>query len=547
MTRALMTGITGLRTHQQQLDVVANNLANMNTVGYKAQTTTFSDLMYNSVRGGSGPNDSNGGVNPQAIGSGVQTAQIAKRFTQGTLQSTGETLDFAIQGEGFFTLEGQSGENVFTRAGSFAVDASGRLVDPATGARVQRFGTTGEPATGRVGFQSPGDNSIVVPLGAPVAGEATRDLDFKGNLPSDAKPPTAEILSSFTGFSTTTGPADASTLLDDLLMNQTDYVAGDVIELDGTNPDGTPFSGTFAAENATMGDLVNELNSIMTGATASLGSDGTLTVTADDTGEAFLSLVIKDASANVGSSNFFANSLVVTTEGNDGDTFELSTEIYDPRGANHRISFEFQKTSTNTWDVVADINADSGTLLDATVLNVTFNEDGTFALVGADGSDDANIDIQFSSIDSPQTIALDFQQLNHLATEFSLSQDQNGYPPGTLVSVAMSSTGELGGLASNGRTIPLAQLAMATFSNVKGLDALGGNFYQETMNSGVASIGEGLSGTRGQVIAGQLESSNVDIAQEFTQLIVAQRGFSANARTITVANELLEELTNIIR
>lgn len=547
MTRSLMTGITGLRTHQQKLDVVANNLANMNTVGFKAQSATFSDLMYNTVRTGS-TSEASGGINPQSIGTGVQMAQISRRFTQGALQSTGEVLDFAIQGDGFFTLKGQAGEDVFTRAGSFALDGNGRLVDPATGSLVQRFGATGEPAEdGGFGFQVHGDNSIRVPLGAAIPGEATDNLELFGNLPSRSIPPTAEILSSFESFMTATGPADLTTRLDDLTINQIGYGAGDILDIKGTHPDGTPYSGTLAAENATLGDLVNELNGLLVGATAELQPDGTLAISADDTGEGFLSLLITDTPGNVGSSNFFSNSMVVTTDGSDGDAYELSMEIYDLRGESHRISFDFLKVSTNAWTVSADINPDSGVLLDGAVLNLTFNEDGTYALAGANGIGDANIEIKLNSIEAPQIVAVDFSQLSHLATEYSLTQTQDGYPPGNLVSIAVSSSGEISGLASNGRTLPLAQLAMASFINDGALDPMGNNYFQPSLNSGPASIGQGLAGGRGQVIGAQLENSNVDIAQEFTQLIVAQRGFSANARTITVADEMLEELTNIIR
>ncbi len=546
MTRSLMTGITGLRTHQQKLDVVANNLANMNTIGYKAQSTTFSDLMYDTIRTGS-TSEASGGINPQSIGTGVQVAQITRKFTQGALQSTGQILDFAIQGEGFFTLDSQAGETVFTRAGSFALDGQGRLVDPATGFLVQRFGDVGEGTNGGFAFQVPGDNSIRIPIGSAIPGEPTQNLELFGNLPASSVPPTEEILSSFEPFETASGPANLTTSISDLTINQNAYGPGDQIEINGTNPDGTPFTGSIPADGATLGDIVTELNNLLTGATAQLQPDGTLSITADETGEAFLSLLLSDAAGNVGSTSFGSNSMVVEAEGSDGDTYELSMEIYDLRGASHRVTFDFLKTSPDSWDVTADISPDSGIMLDDSVFNLTFNEDGTYSLAGSNGIGDANIEIKLNSLATPQTIAIDFGQLSHLATDYSLSQNQDGYPPGNLVSVAVSSDGEISGLASNGKILPLAQLAMASFTNEGALDPIGNNYFQQSLNSGSASIGEGISGGRGQIIGAQLESSNVDIAQEFTQLIVAQRGFSANARTITVADEMLEELTNIVR
>jgi flagellar hook protein FlgE len=548
MTRALMTGITGMRSHQQKLDVVANNLANMNTIGFKAQVSHFSDLMYNIDRRGSGPTDFSGGVNPVTVGSGSQLAQVTRRFSQGTLQGTGEILDFAIQGGGFFTLASpQSGESVYTRAGSFAVDANGRLFDPSTGYLVQRWGNVGEGTEGGLAFQKPGDNSIRIPMGVSIPGEATQSIDFIGNLPSSASQPTAEVLASFSRFSTASGPATLATSLSDLTINQTDYAAGDQIEISGTNPDGSPFSASLAAEFATMGDLLNELNNQLSGATAELRADGTLAITADQAGESFLSLTLRDANTNVGATSFSTNSMIVETEGSNGDSVELSMEVFDARGESHRLNLDFRKTSINTWEVTGRMNPASGVLIDDSVFELTFNEDGTFALAGTDGVGDADIEVQFASMAAPMTIALNFDQLKHVAADFSLTQSQDGFPPGTLASLAVTSEGQLTGLATNGKTIPLAQLALASFPNDKALNPIGNNYYERSLNSGNASIGTGLAGGRGQVMGGQLESSNVDIAQEFTQLIVAQRGFSANARTITVANQMLEELTSLIR
>lgn len=547
MTRALMTGITGLRTHQQKLDVVANNLANMNTVGYKSQSTVFSDLMYSQLRSGARASETSGGVNPQMIGSGVQMAQISRNFQQGALQSTGQMLDFALQGEGFFQLSAGSGENVYSRAGSFQIDPLGRLVDPSTGLFVQRFGTLGESEVEGLNFQVAGDKRINVPLGVSIPGEETGNVDFIGNVPSTSLPPATEILTSFAPFETATGVAAGTTPLNDLLINTVDYAAGDTIEISGTNPDGTPFSGSINAAGATLGDLVNEVNNLITGATATMNPDGTISVTADDEGDAFLSLTFADAAGNVGSTNFLNNSMVVTTEGHDGDHFELTMEVFDKRGGSHQMTFDFHKTSNNTWDVSTSMPQSSGTIIQGDISGVTFNDDGTYALVGAAGAGNPSIQLQFNAVSEPTTISIDFSRLTHMATGFSMTQTQDGFSPGTLESVAVSGTGVIDGIASNGRILPIAQLALASFSNASALDAIGNNYFQESASSGAATVGEALAGGRGSVVGGQLEDSNVEIALEFTQLIVAQRGFSANARTITVSDEMLEELTNIIR
>ncbi|MCC9602051.1 flagellar hook-basal body complex protein [Stieleria sp. JC731] len=547
MSRALMTGITGLRTHQQKLDVVANNLANMNTIGFKSQAAIFSDLVYNVDRGGSASSDTAGGINPQAIGTGVQTAQITRNFSPGTLETTSGEFDFAIQGDGFFTVMSPTGEPHYTRAGAFALDDRGRLVDPATGYLVQRIGNLGEAADGGVRFQTEGDDTIFIPIGSAIPGTQTANIDFTGNLPSTSSPPQAEILSSFRGFEDSGGAATGATLLNDLTINTTPYVPGDMFELVGTNPDGSTFTVALPADTSTMQDIVDTLNANLVDAVASLQADGTLVVTADDTGEAFLSLTLRDVAGNTGETNFSGNSMFISTEGTDGDSFDVSMDMFDERGESHRMTFTFTKDTINNWSVSASIPSSSGTMIDDSVLNLTFNENGSYAIAGINGIGDANIEVQINGITNPQTIELDFSKISHLASDFLMTQTQDGIPPGALSSVAVSTSGELTGLASNGRALPLAQLAIASFPNSSALEAVGANYFQQSISSGDAALGLGATGSRGQIMGGQLERSNVDIALEFTQLIVAQRGFSANARTITVSDEMLEELTNIIR
>ncbi|MEM0924891.1 MAG: flagellar hook-basal body complex protein, partial [Planctomycetota bacterium] len=430
---------------------------------------------------------------------------------------------------------------------AFGLDSLGRLVDPSTGYLVQRIGNRGEATDGGVQFQELGDTFISVPLGSAIPGEASSQIEFDGNLPSSASPPVEEVLATFRGFQSGGSAATGASTLNSLGINTATYVAGDVINLEGTNPDGTPFSTTVPADTGTLQDVVDALNTAMTGATAALQVDGSLTVTADTAGESFLTLVVSDDPGNVGGSNWTGNAFFISTDGSDGDAFELSMDIYDERGESHRLTFTFTKETVNSWNVEAAIPSSSGTMIDGSVFNVAFAENGSYAQAGLNGIGDGNIEIQLNGISTPQTLDLNFQELTHLASDFLITQTQDGLPPGNLTSVSVSTSGEMTGLSSNGRALPLAQLAIASFSNPSALDAIGSNYFLRSISSGDAVIGTGASGGRGEVMGGQLERSNVDIAQEFTQLIVAQRGFSANARTITVSDEMLEELTNIIR
>jgi flagellar hook protein FlgE len=547
MTQSLLTGVSGMLAHQRKLDVVANNLANLNTTGYKAQNVLFSDVLYRTLQPASGPANANvGGTNPKQIGFGVQIGQISRNFTQGVLTATGEAFDFAVQGDGFFVVSGE--EQAYTRDGSFTLDRNGFLVVPSSGALVQRFGTVGEGSDTEQRFQTPGNTGIFVPIGASVPGQQTANTDFIGNLPTSAVPPLAEVLTTSSPLTTGSAPALLTTLLNDLDSNITDYQVGDTIEIIGTNVDGSSFSASLPASPATtLSDLIDAVNAEVVGATMSLSATGNLVLAADETGDALLSINIDDDATNVVETNFSNHAFTIQTDGKEGDVFELTLEIFDLRGEPHSIQAAFQKQTPNIWDATFSSGDETITMVDDLVESIIFNEDGTFQTVNGVGDGDANIQLSITNIGEEQTIDISLASLTHMATNFSTTAVQDGYPPGNIVSVAVSSDGILQGRATNGRSVPIAQLAIATFINDKGLEGVGQNQYVETSNSGDAQIGVAQSGASGGIRSGQLETSNVDVALEFTQLIVAQRGFSANARTITVASEVLEELTNIIR
>jgi flagellar hook protein FlgE len=182
---ALFTGSSGLQANSTALDVVGNNLANLNTTGYKTQRTLFKDQVYQLLNAGSaGDAGSVGGQNSSQLGFGVSVGSVDTQFVQGAVNPTGRPLDAGIQGSGFFVLRSQGGQ-VFSRAGAFGVDSTGFLVDPSNGARVQRTGTVGEPTPTAPGFQVPADNDIRVPFGAGAPGVATTAVRFQGNISRD--------------------------------------------------------------------------------------------------------------------------------------------------------------------------------------------------------------------------------------------------------------------------------------------------------------------------------------------------------------------------
>ena len=315
MTQSLLTGASGLLAHQRKLDVVANNLANLNTTAYKSQRVLFSDLLYNTIQPATGPSvdGTTGGTNPKQVGFGAGVSQITNNFSQGVLTNTGEAFDFAIQGDGFFVVDGS--QQQFTRDGAFSLDQNGKLVDPATGGLVQRFGTVGDEE----GFQQVGDTSISVPLGASVSGSVTTQSGFIGNLPAGAYPPLAEVLVTASPLTTGGVEAVAATLLNDLDISFADYTVGDSVDIVGTRVNGSSYSVNVpVGPTATVGDLVDAVNGELNVALMSIDAQGNLVITADEAGEAFLSLNLEDAAGNTGDMSFNDSGFVVETDGHAG-------------------------------------------------------------------------------------------------------------------------------------------------------------------------------------------------------------------------------------
>jgi flagellar hook protein FlgE len=556
MSSSLLAGVSGLRVHQQLLDVTGNNLANVNTIGFKSSRLRFSDLLSQTAQEASGATETVGGRNPIQVGLGVKVAALDAEMSQGTLEPTGNVLDMAVQGDGYFVLS-DGAQRFYTRAGAFAVDENNYLVDPATGYKVQRFGDAGEGSAVEPAFQAVTSSDIVIPYNHSVAAQMTSEIGFTGNLSSGASGPVAELWTMGAALTDGGAAATAATLLNDLDSNTVDYVNGDTIEITGTDTDGSAVSATLtlaAAATATVGDLINAMSAAYGDATATIDATGRISLTADTEGAAALSVTLADGAASAGATTWSNHTLQLATNGADGDTVTTAIDVYDEQGNAHTLTMIFQKMATNTWNITASVPAGEGTVVDGSVTGVTFNDDGSFSLVSGTGAGDANLTVNWAGLTNNQTVALNFGtsgQFDKL-TQFggstsAAATEQDGFEPGFLSSLSIGSDGTIEGVFTNGQVFPIAQLQVASFSNPAGLRRVGDNYYTVSSNSGEAVPGTGLTGGRGLVQSGVLELSNVDIALEVVRLITAQRGFQVNARTITTTDEIMQELSNLVR
>lgn len=551
MANSLLTGVSGLASHQHMIEVVGNNLANLNTVGFKTGRAHFSDVFYETVKaGGGGGVGAISGSNATQIGNGSKLASVGIDFGQGILETTASRFDFAIDGEGFFQVNSGRGP-LYTRAGVFNLDNNGFLVDSSTGFHVQRFGNIGEAGGVLPGFQTAGSNSIQIPLGATVPGRASTTANVSGNLSAAASGSLPQILESTTPLLAATAPATSGTLINDLDLVTSPFSGTDMLLIQGTAADGTSVNFQFPVDGATtVGQLVSALDNAYLDANVVLNPDGTISVEAAEGGISLLSLSLSDDPGNAGTINLTAFNFLTNQQGTIGETVRGAVEIFDERGDGHLVGLSFQKQTNGTWTMTAELAPVEGAVVDTTISGITFAADGSIS--GVTGPD-AQIIFQFQGQPDPQAVQFNFGSsgtLNGLTSipgDSSIASTQDGFSTGTLVDINVEGNGLIEGVGSNGLRFPIAQMAIATFKNPHGLSAQGNNFFADSIASGEAMVGQPGTNGRGRIASGQLENSNVDIAVEFTRLILAQRGFSANARTITVTDEVLQELNSLIR
>ena len=392
MLRSLYSGISGLRAHQTMLDVTGNNIANVNTTGFKGASTQFQDTLSQLTQGASGPQATTGGTNPAQIGLGVRVAAVTTNFTQGSAQTTGKGTDMMISGDGFFVTN-RGGQQFYTRAGAFGFDASGRLVGP-DGGILQGWAAD---ASGTVNTGSPMADLTLSPT-ATIPARATTSVAVDGNLPWDAE---------------------------------------------------------------------------------------------------------------------------------DGTVLQKEIEVFDGSGVARSLALSFTRTPAG-WDV----SAADGT--GATGAGSLAFQDGK-QLPGGGSLTVGGITVDLGAVSG-------YAGLTTVA-----AVGQNGSAAGTLEAFTLGADGSLIGSFSNGTKQVVGRIALARFSNPAGLEKAGQSSYTGTANSGTPQIGQAGDPGFGTLAGGALEMSNVDLSQEFTNLIVAQRGFQANARIITSSDQVLQELVDLKR
>ena len=413
MMRSMFSGVTGLRNHQIKMDVIGNNIANVNTVGFKKSRVIFQDTLSQTMRGASSPQGNRAGTNPMQVGLGMTIASIDTIHSPTSAESTGNMTDMAIEGDGYFILKGDGIDQYYTRAGNFGFDEHGNL--NSNGLMVLGW-------QDKENYMVPNDKSpqsidtIQIRKGMMIPAEATTEVKFDKNLNAET-------------------PVDES--------------------------------------------------------------------------------------------------------------YSLPFKVYDSLGCAHNLSIVLTKTAANEWEyrithadvTETDLGGNTGT--------ISFDGSGSGKYDSATGGP---LTLNLSNGAANISLTIDFSNVTQYAKETNIDMTyQNGYAAGTLTGITTDTSGVITGIFDNGHSRQLAQVAIANFDNPAGLIKAGRNTYRYSNNSGEPQIGESGTGGRGTIAPGYLEMSNVDLSEEFTQMIITQRGFQANSRIITASDEMLQELVNIKR
>jgi flagellar hook protein FlgE len=448
MMRALYSGVSGLRIQQTKLDVISNNISNVNTIGYKCQNANFSDLLSQTLRGATGGSSNKGGTNAMQVGLGAVLASINTLMTPGSTQSTGDSSNAAIGGDGFFIVKGGTvGEYQFTRAGNFGVDSKGNLT--VNGYKIcgwQQYST----ANGKQVFD---EQMTVEPI----------------NLFSDSYNGNKRIMAA-----KATSNAALSGNLD-----PTKTAQGTALNGIGANPK-VDMTSTMEAYDA-QGNCYNVQVNFSKCFVDNTDPDNPITSWYWETNSSASNVGVTGS----GYLKFDKNGALITTDSAYPTTSQIT----------------LTPTGSNSGSAPFKVNLD-------------------LSKISTYKSSDTN----------------------------KITATSDGYEAGSLQDYSIGADGVVTGIYSNGEKQLLGKLGMAVFSNPAGLEKLGGGIYATTANSGdyTGAVSAGSAGS-GELSPGTLEMSNVDLAEQFSEMMITQRAYQANSKVISAADEILQTLVNLIR
>ena len=539
MMRSLFSGVSGLKNHQTRMDVIGNNISNVNTTGFKSGRVTFTDTLNQTLTGASRAAKGKGGTNPKQVGLGSVLGSIDTIFTNGSVQSTGKNTDLCLSGSGLFIVNDPSG-TYYTRNGAFEFDEAGNYVLPGSGMFVKGWMAKDGvlPESKSAGNMA----NIVIPAGKAMAAKATTVTNYSNNL-NASSPMIREMEITYEDGSSAKLVTDKTTVVN--IPTDTTSASVTVKKADGSldlKTLTTANNGDYKLGGTFEGDTIVEIKY-----TTAAGVDTTVRDYVDF-----------DEEPPAGSKKITAATLklsddttqVVTSGKYTADhSIPLATtvNVYDSLGVEHVVPINIEKSDKNTWLAYlakTTLKEKGGDVkLEMEPVEIKFSEIGKFE--SGTGNLRLNYDASTAKAEN-QEINLNFSSLSQFSGSSTINVAADGNAAGNLSSVTIDSTGTITGTYTNGVVQAEAQVAVAQFYNPAGLTKTGNSLYQKSNNSGTATVS--TAADLGVTITpSALEMSNVDVANEFSDMIITQRGFQSNSKIITVSDEMLETLINMKR
>lgn len=502
MIRALYNGTTGMNASQEALSTVSNNIANSQTVAFKSQKVEFEEVFYQQLKSPSSPGRELSGVNPADVGNGVRVSAISSDFSQGSITPTGGKTDAAIEGDGFFIVGNINAQDrKYTKAGNFDVSQQNELVTK-TGHYV--LGWNMDPFTGEI---ATGANlePLRIPIGEVGDPRETTMAQFSGNLDRSA-----EVGASY-GIQMKS--YDRLGVQHDVDLNFI-KTSGDTYRYIAVPKD--QFKPSASIEKAVLRPNEGIAGMIMKGdyeinVTPSATPGMSNVTLVDPTGATVLTQSITDVDQTITLNDGTNNWMTIQYKGGQGTT-----------------------SSSLTIGEAGDIQFDSV----GNIANMTGS--------GPNGS--PQIEYTPEGTGQPVIINVNIDNITSLAADSGVKLDRtDGYTSSTLVNFSLGDGGTIQGYYSDGTVRAIGQLATATFPNIAGLTREGSGFYVPTPNSGIPDVGVPGTGPRSNVRAQAVEASNVDLASEFVDMISVQKLFQANTKVITAAQQILDNVIQLVR
>jgi flagellar hook protein FlgE len=510
MSSSLYAGISGLTASSKQLDVIGNNIANVNTIGFRAGKIHFADILSQSITGGSSTF--------MQVGRGVAISDVSTQFSPGSFETTANATDLSIDGDGFFIVEDDDGGLYYTRAGAFHVDSDGYLVD-INGYRVQGYNLlSSDPNTVT-------DVSLSDVQSSPVA---TTTVSIGANLDS-----ATEIGDVFNAAQTVyDSQGETHTLKMEYKKTEANGYWSCEAYLDNSEATAQTSYGLVFDANGELSDIYTA-----TATPTVTSAAGTAAMTVNNQGQMY-----QDTAGSI-----------ILTRGADANTWTITDD-----GGYTNMSFTLGTVGTDD-EIAIDLDGAGGADLTFALGGTWANAETIDIAVNQTEVTPADVSLTFGALSNGATIGngnvvtwdlvgTTAQTITgYASTSVVKALTHDGYASGVLKSLSVTAEGILSGFFTNGQTADIGQIVLADFSNPWGLKRMGNNLFGETVTSGAAIQNKPGSAGMGDINSNSLEMSNTDIATEFINMITAQRAYQASAKVVTTTDTMMGELMNIKR